>query len=238
VIRTFTIAILIFSCISTSAQDTGKIKLSNLIVSINVGNILILRPQLSLEFRLSKLNHIEVTSGYIAQNKSLQNNTVSFLNEDAFLSKGFHFGLGLKRMSALNLNRYYGIQTYFKKHGYNNEIWHNGPKIEEEWSGSMSYVLSNEKTQAGLYLIIGNYKALGKNFLINTFGGFGILYYHYEKTYNEMIYNYSLRFKTKDLNHPANFIDIGTPFTETQDRIYPIVHFGVKIGFNGIKNAK
>ena len=99
-------------------------------------------------------------------------------------------------------------------------------------------LLSNKKTQAGLYLIIGNYKALGKNFLINTFGGFGILYYHYEKTYNEMIYNYSLRFKTKDLNHPANFIDIDTPFTETQDRIYPIVHFGVKIGFNGIKNAK
>ena len=237
-IKIFTIAILIFSCFSTSAQGTGKIKLSNLIVSINAGNTLILRPQISVEFRLKKLNHLEVTSGYIAQNKSLQNNTVSFLNEDAFLSKGFHFGLGLKRMSALNLNRYYGIQAYFKKHSYSDEIWHNGPKIEEEWSGSMSYVLSNKKTQAGLYLIIGNYKALGKNFLINTFGGFGMLYYHYEKTYNEMIYNYSLRFKTKDPNNPANFIDIDTPFKENQNRIYPIVHFGIKVGFNGIKNAK
>ena len=99
-IKIFTIAILIFSCFSTSAQGTGKIKLSNLIVSINAGNTLILRPQISVEFRLKKLNHLEVTSGYIAQNKSLQNNTVSFLNEDAFLSKGFHFGLGLNNKLA------------------------------------------------------------------------------------------------------------------------------------------
>ena len=131
-IRTFTIAILIFSCISTSAQDIGRIKLSNLIVLINVGNIIILRSQLSLKFRLSKLNHIEVTSGYITQNKSLQNSTVSFFNEDDFLSRGFHFWHGLKKMIALNFHKYFSIQSYFKKFGDNNDLWHNRPKIDEE----------------------------------------------------------------------------------------------------------
>ncbi|MBL4625795.1 MAG: hypothetical protein JKY42_11755 [Flavobacteriales bacterium] len=225
---TFTIATLVIS--TSYAQEKDSIKLGALIVSFNVGNAIALRPQISIEYLLSPWNSIEITGGYIAQNKSLQENTVGILNEDAFLSKGYHIGLGYKRMSAVNFNGYFGVQTYFKKHSYQNEVWHNGPKKNEV--GSMSYGLSNDKTQVGVFIVIGSYKPIGNIMFLNLFGGFGMLYYQYNKTYHERVYDNSLRFKYKEANNPEEFKDIDTPFKEEQNKFYPIIHLGAKLGFS------
>ncbi len=215
------LALLFYCCALNQlfAQQKDSLYLGKFITSINVGNAIILRPQLSFEYRLSDLNSAEVTLGYIAQNKSLQKNTVRFLNEDAFLSSGFHFGLGYKRMSVINPNGYYGLQTYFKTHNYKNKIWDNGiPESDDE---AMAYLMSNSKRQFGAYMVIGKYAKLGPYFILNSFVGFGVLTYTYTKTYHEKIYDNSLR-----------FIDKVAPFTEAQNKLYPIVHGGVKLGFH------
>lgn len=232
--RIFSIVIWLLALSAFSQDETIN---HRFLISTNIGTAIVLRPQLSLEYRFNYWNSVELTGGYIAQNKSLQEASVKYLHEDAFLSSGFFTGLSYKRMSSINPNGYFGVQAYYKHHSYSNEVWHNGYTYSESDSISyaMSYVKSNVKNQYGLYFFAGVLKELGDRFFVTWFGGAGFLYYQYHETYHERIYDNSLEYKYKEPGN-AQYVSIDTPFSERNSKLYPILHGGIKIGL-GFGNA-
>jgi hypothetical protein len=220
----FYFTILVVCLITNFSYSQAKLNGENkkLLVSINLGNLLVIRPQVSAEYMLNKYQSLELSIGYIAANSWLQKQTVLFTEEDHFMFSGISSSVGIKQYHQQYRKTYQIIQLNYHYSGYDKEKWNNG--IIEGEEGSAAYLMSGKKHQLGLSFIVGTNKYLTDKLFFSIFGGPGLIYTNNKRTYHEELYNYE--YYTRPLNE--NII----PFQIPINKIQPTVRLGIKLGFS------
>lgn len=207
--------ILSISFFGVNARAQQKIANSKFLLSFNVGNTLLQRPQLSAELPIGKFKIVELTVGYLLQSERIHQAMVPFSGDDSFLTSGIFVGTGLKRM--ISSTSYFGALTYYKNHSYSNVAWKN--EVPEGEEGSFSVISSNHKKQLALSVIFGKYISLRENLFLDFFYGVGLIHNSSNFKVHEKLYDYSLHFQNRS-----------APFEDAESGLSPIVNFGIKLG--------
>lgn len=187
-------------------------------VYLNVGQTLLMRPTLSLEFQIKESKNLEFFLGGIFANEFMQKATVKTTQDDYFKGKGASFGIGLKNYVRRGDGIYSEYVLGAKYQAYDKEKFNNGfgSSSVEGWE----YITTASKLQSSLSIRYGKIRFLNKNFVADYYAGLGILYQDRKRELETMVYDNSYRYYGQTL-----------PINENRTSLYPLLLLGIKLGY-------